>query len=430
MTSVWAPRAFHLLVKPRGPICNLNCEYCYFLSKERLYPGSDFRMSETLLEEYVRQYIEAQDVNHVTWAWQGGEPLLMGLPFFEEAVRLQDRYRRPGMTYEHSLQTNGTLLDDEWCRFFRERRFLIGLSLDGPQDVHDAHRKDKGGAGSWERVMRGLRRLQSHGVEYNILCTVHDANEDRGIEVYRFLRDDCGARHIQFIPIVERDNESGFQEGERVTSRSVSSAGYGRFLIEVFDEWVRRDVGTVYVQTFDVALAKWAGEPGGLCVFEETCGAALVMEDNGDVYSCDHFVEPAHLLGNIRETPLRQLARSNRQYRFGVAKRDTLPRFCRECDVRFACHGECPKNRLLATPEGEPGLNYLCEGLKAFFHHVREPMEFMRDQLRLRRPPAAVMAWMAQRDAARNRRFPEVGRNDPCPCGSGRKYKVCHGRGA
>jgi uncharacterized protein len=422
-----APPAFHVMLKPRGAICNLDCAYCYFLAKERLYPGSRFRMADELLESYTRQYIAAQRVPEVTFAWQGGEPTLMGRAFFERAVELQQRYRRPGMRIYNTLQTNGTTLDDDWCRFFKQHNFLIGVSLDGPRALHDAYRVDKGGKPTFDRVMAGIALLKQYRVEFNILTTLHAANAAHPLEVYRFLRDEVGARFIQFIPIVERDNDTGYQEGERVTSRSISGRQYGAFLIAVFDEWVRRDVGRVFVQIFDVALAAWCGQRPGLCVFEETCGDALAMEHNGDLYACDHFVEPRYRLGNIQEIPLIELVASEPQRRFGLAKRDTLPRYCRECAVRFVCNGGCPKDRILATPDGEPGLNYLCEGYKAFFTHIDRPMRIMAEELRNRRPPANVMRILAAEEAELQRRYARAGRNDPCPCGSGQKFKRCHG---
>jgi uncharacterized protein len=422
------PPAFHIMTKPRGAICNLDCKYCYFLSKERLYPDSEFRMAENLLEEYTRQYIEAQRVPEVTFAWQGGEPTLMGLDFFELAVRYQQKYKKPGMRIHNALQTNGVLLDDDWCRFFKASDFLIGISIDGPRELHDAYRVDKGGQPTFDRVMRGLDYLKRHRVDYNVLTTVHADNADHPLAVYRFLRDEIKTQFMQFIPIVERDNDTGFQEGSGVTSRSVTAEQYGRFLIAMFDEWVMQDVGRVFVQIFDVALAAWTGNRPGLCVFEETCGAALALEHNGDVYSCDHFVEPAHRLGNMQIIPLADLVGSEQQQRFGQAKRDSLPRYCRECEVRFVCNGGCPKDRFIDTPDGEPGLNYLCAGFRAFFNHIDHPMRLMAAELAQRRPPANVMLLLAQEKAALQRRFASVGRNDPCPCGSGLKFKKCHGR--
>ncbi len=416
------------MLKPRGALCNLDCKYCYFLSKEMLYPGSRFRMADELLEAYTRQYIAAQRVPEVTFAWQGGEPTLMGLDFFRRALDYQHKYRPEGMRVYNALQTNGTLLNDEWCAFLHENEFLVGLSLDGPRELHDVYRVDKGGQPTFERVMAAARLMQQHKVDFNILTTVHAANATHPLEVYRFLRDELGTQFIQFIPIVERANETGFQEGEQITPRSVTGKQYGDFLIAIFDEWVRHDVGRVYVQIFDVALAAWLGERPGLCIFEETCGHALAMEHNGDVYSCDHFVEPRHKLGNMVDIPLLEMVGSEQQWRFGQAKRDTLPRYCRECEVRFVCNGGCPKDRVLHTPEGEPGLNYLCEGFRAFFNHVDAPMKYMAAELRAQRPPANIMRHLAQQEADLQRRFALASRNDPCPCGSGKKFKHCHGR--
>ncbi|MGH8869881.1 MAG: anaerobic sulfatase maturase [Actinomycetes bacterium] len=383
-----APAAFHVLAKPTGAVCNLDCEYCFYLSKEMLYPGSRFRMADDLLETYVRQLIEAHTAPEVVVAWQGGEPTLMGLDFFRRSVEYERQYARPGQVLINTIQTNGTLLDDEWGAFLAEHGFLVGISLDGPAHLHDAYRVDKGGKPTHDRVMGGLRTLQRHGVEHNALVTVNAANAEHALDVYRFLRDEAGFRFMQFIPIVERAHAGGDQV---VTEHSVTGQQYGRFLVEVFDEWVHRDVGEVYVQMFDVALANWYGEPPGLCVHSETCGLALALEHTGDVYSCDHFVDPEHLLGNIRETHLLELVSSPQQQRFGADKHDLLPRFCRECDVRFACHGGCPKDRFERTPDGEPGLNYLCPGYKDFFHHIAEPMRVMSDLLRSGRAPAEIM---------------------------------------
>ena len=422
------PRAFHLMTKPRGAICNLDCRYCYFLSKERLYPDSAFRMSENLLEEYTRQYIEAQQVPEVTFAWQGGEPTLMGLEFYQMAVRFQQKHKKPGMRIFNSFQTNGVLLDDDWCAFFKAHDFLIGLSVDGPQEIHDAYRVDKGGQPTFDRVMRGRDYLDKHGVEYNILCTVHAANADHPLEIYRFFRNDLKARFIQFIPIVERANDTGFQEGHTVTERSVTAEQYGRFLIDIFDEWVMHDIGRVFVQIFDVALAAWSGQRPGLCIFEETCGAALALEHNGDVFSCDHFVEPDYRLGNIQQTPLPQMVGSRQQWLFGQHKKTSLPQYCRDCEVRFVCNGGCPKDRFIETPDGEPGLNYLCAGYRAFFNHINHPMQLMAAELQAGRAPANVMFHLAREQQALQQQFARVGRNDPCPCGSGLKFKKCHGR--
>ena len=385
---------FHVMAKPSGAICNLDCAYCFFLSKESLYPGSNFRMPDQVMEAYVRQIIEAHKTSDVTIAWQGGEPTLMGLEFYRRVMDAVRRFRTPGMTIQHTIQTNGILIDQEWCAFLRESKFLVGVSLDGPRELHDRYRRDKGGHETWERVMKAIRLLQREGVEFNILCTVNAANSQQPTAVYRFLRDDVGARHLQFIPIVERINNNGLtllQEGSRVTERSVRPEQYGRFLIEIFEDWVGSDVGRVFVQDFDATLAVWLTGTSPLCIFRPVCGAGVALEHNGDLYSCDHFVEPKYLLGNILKTPLTELVNSAEQHKFGDYKRDTLPRFCRECPYLFACHGECPKNRFINAPDGEPGLNYLCTGLKAYFEHVDPYMRAMANLLKQGHPAADIM---------------------------------------
>jgi uncharacterized protein len=426
-TTPPARAAIHVMLKPRGPVCNLDCAYCYYLPKAGLYPGSNFRMTEATLERFTRQYLAAQPGPEATFAWQGGEPTLMGLDFFRRAVQLQQKYRPAGVSVLNSLQTNATTLNAEWCRFFRDNGFLIGVSLDGPAALHDVYRLDKGGAPSFDKVMAGLALLSQHGVPFNVLATVHAANERHPVEVYRFLRDSAGAQYIQFIPIVQREEGPPSLAGNTIHPRSVGSRGYGEFLITVFDEWVRRDVGRVFVQMFDVALAGWLGEPAGLCVFEEVCGASLAMEHNGDVYSCDHFVEPHHRLGNLESMTLAQMAGSTQQQQFGLSKRDALPGQCRSCEFRFVCNGGCPKDRVRSTPDGQPGLNYLCEGYKAFFRHIDGPMRFMAGELHAERPAANIMARLTGRTNSPAART-GPGRNDPCPCGSGLKFKKCHGR--
>src|SRR5512136_2451698 len=426
---VGAPPAFHLLSKPTGAICNLDCAYCFFLDKAAFYPGSKFRMSDAVLEQYIRQLIESHQTDHVNIAWQGGEPTLMGLDFYRRAITLAEKYRRPGMRLVHTLQTNGTLLDDEWAAFFKEHDFLIGISLDGPRELHDVYRVDKGGQPTFDKVMRGVRLLQKHGVEYNVLTTVNRINADYPLEVYRFLRDEVKTDWMQFIPVVERINEDGltlYQQGTTVSDRSVQPDQFGRFLIAIYDEWVRRDVGRVFVQTFEAALRNWLGMgSSGMCVFNETCGTGLAIEHNGDLYSCDHFVEPKYLLGNIQKTHLLELVASEPQRRFGQDKLDALPRSCRECEVWFACKGECPKNRFLTTPEGEPGLNYLCAGYKAFFHRVDEPMRTLAMLMQAGRQASEVMAILAREETDLKTKLAKLGRNDPCPCGSGKKVKKC-----
>ena len=425
MTQHYLPPRIHVLAKPTGAICNLACSYCFFLDKELLYPGSRFRMSDEVLENYIRQLIAAHRVPQVTVGWQGGEPTLMGIDFYRRAIELQEKYRTPGMTFENTMQTNGTLLDDEWCRFFKENNFLIGISIDGPRELHDIYRVDKKGEGSFDRVMKGLQLLQKHGVEYNVLTTVNRVNADHPLDVYRFLRDEAGTDWIQFIPVVERINEGErtlYQKGDTVSDRSVQPEQFGNFLSLIFDEWVKNDVGRVFVQTFEASARRWMGLPSGMCVFEETCGMGLALEHNGDLYSCDHFVEPDYLLGNIVEKSIGELAASEKQYRFGQDKRDTLPQVCRECEVFFACRGECPKNRFLTTPAGEPSLNYLCKGWKSFFRHIDFPMQILAGLIRRGYPASEIMRILSLEDA-----FQRVGRNEPCPCGSGIKFKRCHG---
>jgi uncharacterized protein len=428
----WSPAGFHVLSKPTGAICNLACSYCFFLDKELLYEGSRFRMSDDVLDRYIRQLVESHRTPQVAVAWQGGEPTLMGLDFYRRAIELQEKYHKPGMSFQNTMQTNGTLLTDEWCEFFKENEYLIGISIDGPRHLHDAYRVNKRGEGSFDKVMRGLRLLQKHGVEYNILTTVNRVNGDHPLEVYRFLRDEAGTDWMQFIPVVERVDEHGEPAHLRSTyasERSVQPEQFGRFLITIYDEWVRNDVGSVFVQTFEAAARNWMGlESSGMCVFNETCGLGLAIEHTGDLYSCDHFVDEAFLLGNIADTNMGDLVASERQHRFGQDKRDGLPQYCIDCDVRFVCHGECPKNRFLMTPDGEPGLNYLCAGFKDFFHHVDRPMRIITEALRSGRPASVVMDIMRREDAAFDAAVRSAGRNEPCPCGSGRKTKQCHGK--
>jgi uncharacterized protein len=425
-----APEAFHLLAKPTGAICNLDCAYCFFLEKEQLYPDSKFRMSDETLEAYIRQLIESHRTDRVTIAWQGGEPTLMGLDFYRRVMALAEKYRRPGMTFLHTIQTNGTLLDDEWGEFLSEHNFLVGISIDGPRELHDVYRVDKGGQPTFDKVMRGIRLLQKHRVDFNILTTVNRVNGDHPLEIYRFIRDEIGADWMKFIPVVERINADGstlLQEGDTVTERSVLPEQLGRFLTAIFDEWVRHDVGRVYVQTFEAAIRNWVGMPSsGMCVFNETCGQGLAIEHNGDLYSCDHFVEPKYFLGNIKEEHMIELVASEQQLKFGADKRDALPQYCLDCDVRFACHGECPKNRFIETPDGEPGLNYLCAGFKYFFHHIDYPARIMAGLILRGQPASGVMQILDAEEAKLKAALARVGRNHLCPCGSGKKVKHCH----
>ncbi len=433
-----APPGFHLLAKPSGSTCNIDCKYCFFLSKEALYPNDKSRMSEATLETYIRQLLESHRAPQVTVAWQGGEPTLMKLDFFRRSVELVEKYRRPGQTVQHTFQTNGILVDDEWCAFFKEHNFLVGLSVDGPRELHDAYRLDRGGQGTFDKVMQGWRRLHRHGVEFNILCTVNAANQKHGRTVYRFFRDELHAKWVQFIPIIERATadtiaiaNQGWSEqpgrkrllytqtGDLVTERSVGSEQYGRFLVDVFEEWVRHDVGKVFVQLFDVTLEAFFGRHL-LCIHAPTCGYGPALEHNGDLYSCDHFVEPRHLLGNIHQTHMLKLIASPEQRKFGDDKRDTLTAQCRNCEVRPLCNGGCPKDRFALSRDGEPGQNYLCGGLELFFTHTLTAMRKMAQLFQTGHPASDVMAWTAAEDAKR-------GVYQPCPCGSGKKFRFCHG---
>jgi uncharacterized protein len=397
---------FHLMTKPMGSKCNLDCTYCFYLEKEHLYPGTTgFRMKPEVLEAYIRDYIAAQPGPHASFAWQGGEPTLAGVDFFREAVALQQRHAH-GRTIDNAIQTNGTLLDDEWGEFLAANRFLVGISLDGPAHLHDAYRVDRGGQPTFQRVIQGLDVLKKHGVEFNTLTTVHRKNSRQPLEVYRFLRN-IGSGYMQFIPIVERnaaarddsglwlapppDHEDAAALDAQVTEWSVRPVEFGQFLTAIFDEWVRHDVGKVFVQQFDAALANWVGQPAGVCIFNENCGRALAIEHNGDVYSCDHYVYPRYKLGNLMNTSLASMVDSPQQQAFGQAKSASLPRYCLECPVRFACHGECPKHRFLRTPDGEDGLNYLCAGYKKFFTHIDSPMRTMGALLGNQLAPAGIM---------------------------------------
>lgn len=434
-----APPRFHVLAKPSGSTCNLNCTYCFFLSKEALYPNEKSRMSEATLEAYIKQLLAAHRTPEVTVAWQGGEPTLMGLDFFKRSVEYVQKHRRPDQKIEYSFQTNGVLLDDDWCEFLKANHFLVGISIDGPEDIHDAYRVDRGGKGTFKQVVRGLACLRKHGVDFNILCTVNAANQHHGRRVYRFFRDELGANWVQFIPIVERATSTTLpianlgwseqpngprllytQTGSLITERTVGGEQYGRFMVDIYEEWIRHDVGRIFVQLFDVTLHAWFGEYM-LCIHAPTCGQALALEHNGDLYSCDHFVEPDYLLGNIHQTPMVELVASPQQRAFGNDKRDKLTKQCQACEVRGLCNGGCPKDRFVLSRDGEEGHNYLCEGLYHFFTHVQPTMRIMAELLRRNQAPARVMEWVHAEDAKR-------GRNDPCPCGSGRKFKHCHGR--
>ncbi|MDO5678622.1 MAG: anaerobic sulfatase maturase [Propionibacteriaceae bacterium] len=386
---------FSVVTKPTGAACNLDCTYCFFLSKELLYDEAGQRMTEEQLETYVREFLAGQPDGEVTMAWQGGEPTMRGLAFFRRAVELTKQYKRPGQQVLQTIQTNGTLLDDDWCAFLKEEGFLVGLSIDGPQHLHDEYRVNKAGRGTHAQVIRGWELLRKHAVEVNILCTVNAANQEHGAEVYRYFRDDLGATFLQFIPIVERagyETADGkrllyLQEGTQVTDRSVSPAVWGRFLSEVFDEWLKEDVGKVFVQHFDVMLAARFGQYS-LCVHSPECGTALAVEHNNDVYSCDHYVEPGYKLGNLADGGFQKFLQLPEQREFGRSKRTSLTQQCLRCPVRWACHGGCPKDRFATSVDGEPGQNYLCEGYYTFFTHAAPVIEKMARAVASGRPAA------------------------------------------
>lgn len=388
----------YVLAKPVGASCNLRCKYCYYLEKAHLYRNAPARvMSDELLERFVQEYIQAQTMSQVLFTWHGGEPLMRPLSFYRKAVALQEKYAF-GRQIDNTIQTNGTLLTDEWCEFFKEHNWLVGISIDGPQDFHDEYRRTASDKPSWQKVMRGIRLLRKHGVEWNAMAVVNDFNAGYPLEFYHFFKE-MGAKYIQFAPVVER--MAAHSDGRHlatlvdqecpVADFSVSPAQWGDFLCAIFDEWVRHDVGQTYVEIFDCTLANWVGERPGICVYAKECGHAGVMEFNGDVYSCDHFVFPEYKLGNIRDRTLVEMLYGEQQRQFSCLKHATLPKQCKECEWEFACHGECPKNRFVNDRYGNPGLNYLCSGYRHFYEHVAPYMDFMKKEFMNQRPPANVM---------------------------------------
>jgi uncharacterized protein len=408
-------RDFQVFAKPAGAACNLECRYCYYLKKKDLYRnGGSLRMSDDILEEYIVQHMDASSGREVRFSWHGGEPTILGVDYFRKVVALQRTHQPEGKKITNGIQTNGTLLDEEWCQFFASVGFTVGISLDGPRKLHDPYRLGKGEAPTHEQAMRGYRLLREHGVACDALCVVHAGNVPHPLEVYRFFKE-IGVTSIGFLPLVERTPSGG------VTALTAPPAAFGDFLSTIFDEWLTRDIGRVSVQIFEEAIATAFGREHGLCIFRETCGNIPVVEHNGDFFSCDHFVDGAHCLGNIRKTPLASLLESKEQRAFGLAKRDRLPRFCRACEVLSMCNGGCPKDRFLLTADGEEGLNYLCAGYKRFFAHCR-PFVAQVAALSQERPTESGLVPAATGSA---RRSAKIGRNDPCPCGSGKKYKKC-----
>ncbi|MFZ0889102.1 MAG: anaerobic sulfatase maturase [Candidatus Binataceae bacterium] len=404
------------MVKPAGAVCNLDCGYCYYLAKQALYPKGELpRMRDDLLESYIVQHIEACPKDVIFFLWHGGEPTILGLDYFRRIVELQRKHRPAGRQILNGIQTNGTLLDEEWCRFLAAERFEVGISIDGPRELHDCYRVTRGGRASHKQVMQSYRLLKRYRVPCDVLCVVHRVNVGQPTAVYRFFSE-IGADVLQFLPLVMRRGET------EVSAETVPAEAYGSFLCAIFDEWVKRDIGRIAIQNFDEALRPFLGVEHALCVFKETCGDVVVVEHNGDFYSCDHFVAPQHLLGNIRERPLVEMLEDPAQQEFGRNKRDGLPRYCRECEFLKSCNGGCPKDRFVLTPEGDQGLNYLCPGLKKFFSHSRPNLQKIAS---LMRSGVAVEQLVHHLRSESGEATPQAGRNDPCPCGSGRKYKKC-----
>lgn len=392
-------KPLYVMLKPAGAHCNLACKYCYYLEKNNLYQNSHRHlMSDEMLEQFTREYIEAQTMPQVLFTWHGGEPLMRSIDFYKKALALQKKYAH-GKQIDNVIQTNGTLLTDEWCEFFAKNHWLVGISIDGPQEYHDHYRVTPAGKPSWEKVMQGIQLLKKHRVEWNAMAVVNAYNAEHPLEFYHFFRDN-GCQYLQFTPIVERltEHEDGRTLASLADDReipladaSVTPQQWGNFLCTIFDDWVRHDVGKTFVEIFDCTLANWMGVLPGICAYSKECGHAGVMEHNGDVYSCDHFVFPEYKLGNIREQSLIDMLYGEKQQAFSRLKHTSLPRQCKECDMEFACHGECPKNRFEKDKYGEPGLNYLCQGYYQYYTHVAPYMDFMKRELLAQRPPANIM---------------------------------------
>lgn len=408
-TAIFNPLSMptYVMAKPVGSICNLNCSYCYYLEKENLYKDkASHHMTDEVLEKYIESYIQAQPVPEVLFTWHGGETLLRDKQFYYKALAYQKKYGR-GRQIDNSLQTNGVLLTDDWCKFFKDNNFLIGISIDGPEHCHDVYRKNKGGKGTFKQVMRGIELLQKHGIEFNTLSVINNYNVDYPLEVYNFFKE-IGSYYMQFSPIVERMHINDVPSGLKlmgpeekddyvIAPWTVDAKKFGQFYIDIFDEWVLNDVGKYYVQIFDATLANTVGEQPGSCIYAKKCGHASVMEFNGDVYACDHYVFPEYYLGNVKHKTIYEMMFSEQQLQFGSDKRDKLPTQCLQCEFLDLCNGECPKNRILTTSTGEPGLNWLCAGFKMYYRHTQPYMEFMANELFFKRSPANVMAWARSR---------------------------------
>jgi len=443
-------REFQVFLKSAGAKCNLRCSYCYYLEKDTLYKTSPAKtegtesgfnvvdnraiMSDELLEKYILQHIKASDGQSINFSWHGGEPTLAGIDFYKRAVELQKRYKPASKKIINGIQTNGTLLDEEWYRFLEKEEFIVGISMDGPENFHDKYRLTNNGNPTFSRVYESFRQLKNHNIITEVLCVIHAGNMDHPVDVYSFFREN-GATFITFLPLVIRDHQS--ESG--VSDSSVTAEGFGRFMVSVFDEWVTNDIGKIKVQLFEEAARPAFNQSHTLCVFREECGGIPVVEHNGDFYSCDHYVDPEHLIGNINNTDLAKLLNTNEQKEFGRAKSETLPRYCLECEVRSMCNGECPKNRFILTPDGERGLNYLCSGYRRFFNHCKPWVEAVAEAWRFKnlqtlqagihgRPGTQSLHQVRPETEPRSpnqRDRKKINRNAPCPCRSGKKYKHC-----
>lgn len=449
-TQTQAPRPFHILAKPIGPICNLDCSYCFYLEKEDMYPDAPnhFKMSDETLEQFVKHYIEDHPpmTKEIQFAWQGGEPTLMGIDFFKRAIELQKKYAKPGSNITNSMQTNATLLDDEWGAFLKENNFLIGVSVDGPKEIHDKFRYYKSKKGSFDMVKRGIDILIKHKVEFNTLTVVHRFNADYAKEIYDFLKE-IGSTFFQFIPIVEHNytehggknvigahNSPGkkyeLMEGVNLGERSLRPEQWGKFLNTIFDRWLEcEDIGKIYVQHFDLMVGMAYGMPSSLCVHGKTCGTAVAIEHNGDLYSCDHFVQDGYKIGNLNQDDCNKAIFGEKQKKFGNDKYDTLPKECLDCNYLNYCYGACPKDRILKTSTGEDGLHYLCKGYKDFYRHTVPTFQKMAQCLKMRMPATEYknIDSIMKRQQESYEKMQSVNRNMPCPCGSGKKHKHCCG---
>ncbi len=408
-------REFQVMVKPIGSVCNIDCKYCYYLSKRDLYPGAaSFKLEEAVLERYIIQHIAASPKDTVLFSWHGGEPTILGVDYYRRILELQRKHAPPGKEILNGIQTNGTLIDEAWCEFLAKEKFYVGLSLDGPRELHDTFRYDKNGRATHGQVVQAFKLMRRYGIHIDVLCVVNAKNARQPKAVYRFFKD-LGVRFLQFLPLVGRMPDG------RMTPESVPAQAYGEFLNEIFDEWIRHDTDKLVVQNFDEASRPFLGVEHALCIFRKTCGDVVALEHNGDLYACDHYVNKDHLLGNIRDRTLKEMLDSKFQHNFGQAKAN-LPAYCKACEFLDLCNGGCPKDRIISTPDGEPGLNYLCAGFKTFFGHTKPYFQQLAALQQAGMPIEELSRRLREKEAEA---LPKAGRNDPCPCGSGKKFKKC-----